>query len=81
VEAQTSCWYSPINELVFLGPGVPLLFVFIQNGAMTLMTFALVFAAYAIVSNWFGTSCTSGVDKCVNDIFNKLSLSNKITDD
>lgn len=42
--------------------------------------FMLVFAIYATISNWLGTSCTEDVDKCIADIFNKLSLSNKITD-
>lgn len=71
--------YSPKKELVFLGSGVPLLFVFIQNGIIILTVFTLVFSIYAIITNFKGNSCV--VDKlCEDDTFDKLSLSNKIHD-
>ena len=66
--------------MVFLGPGVPLLFVFIQNGAAILIIFSLIFTVYATITNILGNSCNSDVN-CINDIFNKLSMSNKINDD
>jgi hypothetical protein len=70
-------FYSPKRELVFLGPGVPLLFVFIQNGVAILLVLTLVFSVYATISNLMGDSCILS-SKCIEDIFNKLSLSNKI---
>jgi hypothetical protein len=64
---------------VFLGPGVPLLFVFIQNGMLALVLLIVIFFFYSLLTNLFGNSCEFNT-KCIQDVFNELSISNKIND-
>lgn len=73
------CCYNPSKELTFLGPGVPLLFVFTRLTILLLVGLMLVFSVYALVSNLTGDSCSNGAN-CEDSIFLRLSIANKITD-
>ena len=70
-------WYSPIDSLKFLGPGAPFLFALTQNAIMYLTSLGLIFVIYAVVTNLEGTSCRPITD-CINDLYNSVSLANKI---
>ena len=54
---EMPCCYNPIDELIFLGPGVPLLFIFIQNALLIFLNISVIFIGYALVSNALGSSC------------------------
>lgn len=70
--------YSPVKELQFLGAGVPLMFIFIQNAILTMIALISVFAMYAFISNIANDSCERLGSDCRTDIFNKFSINNKL---
>lgn len=72
--------YNPLDDLIFLGPGVPILFSFIQNGIILLNSIIVVFSIYAIISNILGDSCKN-IANCTLIFFNKITISNNIFND
>lgn len=64
---------------MFLGPGVPLLFVFIRIAILLLVSFFLLYGIYALASNLAGSGCEKR-GACQNSSFVILSVANKIYD-
>jgi Ca2+/Na+ antiporter len=64
---------------MFLGPGVPLLFIFGRMAALLLLIFTLVFCIYGLISNIRGDTCSLSAD-CIVSLFVRMSLANKIFD-
>lgn len=75
-EVNTNCCYSN-NQLAFLGPGLPLFFTFIKVAIMTFLILSCVFCLFAVITNVLAGNCDQD-DKCSNNIFNTLSIVNKI---
>lgn len=73
----TKYCYSDM-ELSFLGPGLPLFFVYIKVCILLLFMLSLVFCAYALGTNAVCADCI-GNDHCSNSIMNRLSIVNKIS--
>jgi hypothetical protein len=73
------CCYDPVKELIFLGPGVPLLFIFARLGILLLVILTLFFSIFAVVTNLRGDSCDIA-SNCQTSIFVRLSIANKIYD-
>jgi hypothetical protein len=71
------CCYDPAKELVYLGPGVPLMFIFTRMSMVLLTIFTLTFSLYAMITNFQGKSCDQSTG-CDSSIFVKLSIANKI---
>lgn len=69
--------YSPVHDLTFLGPGVSIYFIFIQNGLLLLTTILSVFSIYALISNILGNSCKD-ISGCILSVWNKIAISNNI---
>lgn len=68
-------------KLAYLGPGIPLLFSFIQNSLIFLVVLTVIFAAFAIYSNVVGDFC-SMEGMCSTgflDFIDKVSIYNKST--
>lgn len=72
--------YDPVKELIYLGPGVPLMFIFMRMAMLLLTIFTLVFGVYALYSNIQGKSCDIH-GQCDGTIFENLSIANKIDDE
>lgn len=68
-------------ELQFLGPGVPLLFVFITNKLILLLFLLGIVTIHAFLSNLFSNSCSASGETCGQDFLSLLSISNKLYDE
>ena len=60
--------YDPVDELVYLGPGVPLMFIFMRMVMVLLTIFSLTFGVYALYSNITGSNCQTH-QQCDGTIF------------
>lgn len=67
-------------ELSFLGPGLPLFFVYIKVCILVLFMVFLVFCVFGIVTNLISSDCIVN-GKCSDNIMNRLSIVNKISQD
>jgi hypothetical protein len=74
-EVETSCNIDP-TQFSFLGPGVPLYFLFLRSITMVLLIMAIIFMGFSIYSNVVSNDCTTSTS-CIPDTFNLLSLVNK----
>ena len=71
--------YDPATRFAFLGPGVPLLFIFARLATLLLILLAVLFSIFALVSNDKGNNCVNSA--CSDSIFVRLSIANKIFDE
>jgi hypothetical protein len=69
------CSINP-TDLSFLGPGVPLFFLFLKSAIILLLMMLVIFSAFALYSNIMSNDCLQN-DKCSLDSFNTLSIVNK----
>jgi hypothetical protein len=66
-------------KLAFLGPGIPLLFSFIRNSIILLLTMLLVFVFYNLYSNFKGGFC-SQQGMCSGNVLETFAVINKMND-
>ena len=70
---------------MFLGPGVPLLFIFTRVSTLLLFLMTLLFSIFALVTNMAADNCSSTQSNssqvCSTSIFVRLSIANKIFDE
>ena len=71
----THCNIDP-KQLSFLGPGVPLFFLFLKSVIILLTLMAIIFSVFSIYSNVVSSDCYSS-SSCTSDEFNTLSIVNK----
>lgn len=65
-------------QLTFLGPGVPLFFLFQKYVILLLLIMTIVFMGFSIYSNIDAGDCGKN-NKCITDVFNMLAIVNKGT--
>ena len=77
--------YDPTQKLMFLGPGVPLLFIFTRVSTLLLLLMTLLFSVFALVTNIAADNCSATQSNssqvCSTSIFVRLSIANKIFDE
>lgn len=74
-EVEVSCNVDP-KDLVFLGPGVPLFFLFLRIAMMMLFMLIIDFSIYCLATNVHSNACETDA-KCNNSEFTLLSIVNK----
>jgi phosphotransferase system glucose/maltose/N-acetylglucosamine-specific IIC component len=72
---ETTCNIE-VNQLSFLGPGVPLFFLFLKYIVLLLLLMSVLFMGFAIISNATSNDCGT-ISSCIPDAFNTISLINK----
>jgi hypothetical protein len=72
---ELDCNINP-KQLSFLGPGVPLFFLFLRCTMVLLLLMAVIFSAFCLYSNITSTDCSES-GSCISDGFNVLSIVNK----
>jgi hypothetical protein len=68
--------FHPTETLSFLGPGGPLLFLFMQNSLILLIVVIAILAIYNLVSNLLSHGCDQPELSC--DFFGRSSIPNKL---
>ena len=72
---ETECNINP-KQLSFLGPGVPLFFLFLKSVIILLILMTIIFAIFGLYSNFSSSDCSLN-SSCKQDGFNELSIVNK----
>jgi hypothetical protein len=72
---EVECNIDP-KDLTFLGPGVPLFFLFLKVAMVMLLLMVLIFSIYCLATNVNSNSCQTDA-KCNNSEFTLLSIVNK----
>jgi hypothetical protein len=64
------------DQLSFLGPGIPLFFLYLRMTIVLLLIMALIFTVFAMYSNYVTGDCHT-LMVCSGDVLNLMSLINK----
>jgi hypothetical protein len=67
--------YDPVEELGYMGPGVPLVFVFLQNIVITLLILILTVSLLGLVLNALSTQCRNGSECYSRNILGQIAIS------